>query len=90
MDTQPLKYTHTHTHTHLPTWLLNRLGNGFLLFNVVWSAAPAATVSEGRLAVLTLAHLHARTRTHTHAHTQTHTHTHTLNPKSPAALVAVH
>lgn len=53
-----------HTHSHLPTWLLNRLGNGFLLFNVVWSAAPEATVCEGGLTVVPLTHTHAHTHTH--------------------------
>lgn len=45
--TPPLA-THAYGPPHLPTWLLNRLGNGFLVFNVVWCAAPAPalTVSE--------------------------------------------
>lgn len=45
MDMQPLECMHTLS--HLPTWLLNRLGDGFLLFNVVWSADPEATISKG-------------------------------------------
>lgn len=64
MDTQPLECTHArlHARTPAPHWLLNRLGNGFLLFNAVWSAAPAVTVSEGGLAH-TRAHTHSRALT---------------------------
>lgn len=65
-------HSSAHTRSHLPTWLLNRLGNGFLLFNVVWSAAPEATVSEGGLAVVPLALVRARA--------------HTLNPKEPCCV----
>lgn len=66
---------HVHTHSHLPTWLLNRLGNGFLLFNVVWSAAPEATVSESGLTVVPLTHMHVLTH---------------IQSKEPYCAVAVH
>lgn len=66
-----LSLSHTHT---TPQWLLNRLGNGFLLFNVVWSEAPALTVSEGGPTVVAL----------------THTCMQSLNSRSHAVLVPVH